>query len=600
MKAIGLALLFLGSALCEFLGVASLLPFMSLACNPNLVEHSENFRRLYELSGLTQPLHFVYLAGFAALAILTFSNFFSALSTWLSLVYASMLQHELCSSLIKRLMSRPYSWYLHQNTIHLAKTVVTEASQLSWGFVLPALRLLSRASVALLVLVGLIWVNSLVALAIAATLGTLYATVFALGKNKLSLITRSRLESDQRRSKAVHECLGAVKPLKVLTREAFSIQEFCRHSKDSSDLLCEHLSFAELPRYFLETLAFGCVILVVLALLSSHGSMTEIVPTVSVFTLGAYRMMPALQQVFSNLTIVRLNQPILDLIHTLYFPSPAVEEESLEPGHDHLDFHDMLRMNSISYTYPGNETSTLQNVTIDVKKNASVALVGTTGTGKTTTVDILLGLLEPDQGHIELDGVPLSSEDIRRWRRAIGYVPQDIYLVDDTVKANIAFSVPLSEINLEAVERAARIARIHDFIVSDLPHGYDTLVGERGVRLSGGQRQRIGIARALYHDPGFLVLDEATSALDGATETAVMEAVQELSGTKTMVVIAHRLATVKLCSCIYFLQEGRVCDQGTYEELIERNSSFRAMAAETERSSPPGNGRSASVREVNL
>ncbi|EWG99105.1 hypothetical protein Q427_26930 [Halomonas sp. BC04] len=236
-----------------------------------------------------------------------------------------------------------------------------------------------------------------------------------------------------------------------------------------------------------------------------------------------------------------------------------------------------IRLEDITYRYPQAERPALDQLSLEIPARTTVGLVGSTGSGKTTTVDIILGLLTSQHGQLVVDGTPITADNVRAWQRAIGYVPQHIYLADDTVAANIAFGLPADKIDMQAVERAARIANLHDFVVNDMDHGYDTQVGERGVRLSGGQRQRIGIARALYRDPEVLVLDEATSALDNITEQAVMEAVHNLGHRKTIILIAHRLSTVEACDRIFLLKHGRLDGTGRYDELLADNANFQSM-----------------------
>ena len=238
-------------------------------------------------------------------------------------------------------------------------------------------------------------------------------------------------------------------------------------------------------------------------------------------------------------------------------------------------------LDSISYSYPENERTALKNVSLEIGACTTVGIVGGTGAGKTTLVDLVLGLLSPTEGEIRIDDTALTNANMRPWQRAIGYVPQSIYLVDDTVTRNIAFGLPTEEIDAEKVERASRLAALHDFVVNELPLGYDTIVGERGVRLSGGQRQRIGIARALYNTPSLLILDEATSALDNITEKVVIEAVENMRNEMTIVMIAHRLSTVRRCDVIHVMERGTVVASGTYDQLLEGNELFRKMAVGT-------------------
>jgi len=290
--------------------------------------------------------------------------------------------------------------------------------------------------------------------------------------------------------------------------------------------------------------------------------------------------MPALEKIFISVTQVRFHNRTLE---TLYKDMHSFEGKSylkssykikIEPLHLRKD----LKLEEITFSYPGTEIPVIHNLNIRINAKTSVAFVGETGAGKTTIADLILGLLRPDRGRILVDDEEIIDDNLKQWQRNLGYIPQDIFLQDDTVTRNIAFGIPDDKIEIEAIERAAKIANIHNFIVKEMSHGYQTIIGERGVRLSGGQRQRIGIARALYHDPEVLVLDEATSALDGGTETAVFNAIENIASTKTLIIIAHRLTTIQGCDVIYVLEGGKIIDQGKYDELIKSNTTFKKLA----------------------
>lgn len=333
----------------------------------------------------------------------------------------------------------------------------------------------------------------------------------------------------------------------------------------------------------LKAVALGGILFFVLFLLLTHGGdLNAVLPVLGLYAFTSIRLFPALQQVYSGMTGLRFSRPMLDKLHAdlLKNPAPAPEEILADPAAvAPLGLREALEFDDVRYAYPKAERTALAGLSLTIPARTTVGIVGGTGAGKTTAVDLLLGLLEPQGGAIRVDGVALDAGNRRAWQNSIGYVPQQIYLTDDTVSANIAFGLQGAEIDQAAVERAARIAELHDFVTRDLPQGYETQVGERGVRLSGGQRQRIGIARALYHDPDILVLDEATSALDNVTEKVVMDAVHNLGHAKTIVLIAHRLSTVRDCDTIFMLEQGRLVAQGSYDDLLETSQKFRAMVA---------------------
>jgi len=333
----------------------------------------------------------------------------------------------------------------------------------------------------------------------------------------------------------------------------------------------------------LEVVAFGGIILIAVYLIAVQNNLQQVIPMLGLYAFAGYRLMPALQQAFNGIASARFNIAALDAIHR------GLENQVAEPVHTNgrtaenqqefvLPLNKRLVLDQVSFTYPGAKEAAIQHLSLEIPAHTTVGFVGKTGSGKTTTVDLILGLLRPQEGMISVDGTPLQGDAVRHWQQNIGYVPQHIYLADDTVARNIAFGVAEDEIDLDAVRDAARRAHIADFIESDLPEQWETVVGERGVKLSGGQRQRIGIARALYHNPSVLVFDEATSALDQKTETDVMEAIYELEGNHTILMIAHRLSTVQRADKIVMLERGRKVGEGSYDELAHRHAKFRSMA----------------------
>jgi ABC-type multidrug transport system fused ATPase/permease subunit len=338
---------------------------------------------------------------------------------------------------------------------------------------------------------------------------------------------------------------------------------------------------SKLPKYALETIAFGGILLILLYSVRVSASISETLPMLSLFAFAGYRLLPRLSDLFAAAVQIRFNLPALQHLHEQLCADESDEVVSQRPLTDvrseGLELRHSLVLNNVSFTYEGAQEPALSDVNLEIRRNQTVGLVGRTGAGKTTLVDVILGLLDPTAGCLEADGSHLKGEGLQQWKRICGYVPQEIFLCDNSIRENIAFGIPEDEIDQSMVEQAARTAQIHE-LIARLPAGYDTVVGDRGVRLSGGQRQRIAIARALYNNPQVLILDEATSSLDGATEAAVMEVISKLGRAKTLIIIAHRLSTVRACDSIYLLQGGRCVANGTYDELVRDNPHFRLLA----------------------
>jgi ATP-binding cassette subfamily C protein len=336
-------------------------------------------------------------------------------------------------------------------------------------------------------------------------------------------------------------------------------------------------TFSDLPRLLIEGLVMGSVLLVVGFMLLLKQDMQTLIPTLGLFAMAAVRLMPSMNRILSGLTSARYYSAS---VNNIYHDLKELENVPSSPNErvvsESFSFNQSIKLENISFRYHGAEKDSLKDVSLTILKGQSIAFVGPSGAGKTTIVDALLGLLEPGSGRVLVDGVNINT-NLAGWQQKIGYIPQPIYLSDDTIKRNVAFGVEDDKIDDEQVWTALRAAQLEDFIVS-LPDKLDTLVGEHGVRISGGQRQRIGIARALYHNPEILVLDEATAALDNETESEVTKAIEALSGTKTIIAIAHRLTTVRNFDCLFFMKDGKIVDAANFENLLQNNIDFQKMA----------------------
>jgi len=396
-------------------------------------------------------------------------------------------------------------------------------------------------------------------------------------RRKLLRLGNEQVESNKERFKIANEAFGDPKTVKIMGAQDYFVKSFSKHSFVFSDRLAKGTIISRVPRYALETVAFGGLLLIVLYLLATQGDMAKVLPLIGLYAFAGYRMMPALQNVFQSAARFRFHIASLNAVSEALegVPDRPIWSNTPRSAIRPLPFNNILELKNIFFRYPEAEETVIKDLSLAIKVNSSTAFVGKTGSGKTTIADIILGLLTPQQGRIIVDGVLIEESNTINWQRNLGYVPQDIYIRDDTVAQNIAYAVPEDKIDFKEVERAARIANIHEFIITELPNGYWTVVGERGVRLSGGERQRIGIARALYNDPIVVILDEATSALDSGTEKAVFEAIENIARAKTLIIIAHRLTTVRSCDVVNVIDGGQIIAQGTYDELIETCQVFR-------------------------
>lgn len=577
---LGVCMLFV--ALLEMTGIASILPFMQVASNPELLEENHWLALVYQRTGLESPGSFLLLLGVVVLVLIALTNGFSAFTAWLMYRFAWGQNHRLSMRLLSRYLDRPYAYFLNQNTAKLSKNILSEVQNVIQGVMLAALRFSARLLVACLIIGLLAAVNPYLALIVGLVLGGAYSSVYLMLKRRQRRLGIERLKENGRRFQIAGEALVGIKEVKVLGRETAFLRRFSEPSWGYCKATASNQVVAALPRYALETIAFCAILLIVLYSLKVSKDMGHILPVLSLYAFAGYRLMPALNEIFTAAVQIRFNRAALDDLHSALMDGDqgrgwkrAARSAQAEP--EPISLERELALKDISFTYPGAHSPSLHDFNLKIRSREVVGLVGETGVGKTTLVDLILGLLEPTSGTMEVDGVPVRGDALRAWRRSCGYVPQAIFISDDTIRANIAFGIPAASIDESAVRNAARMAHIDEF-VETLPEGYDTIVGERGIRLSGGQRQRIGIARALYHDPEVLIMDEATSSLDGVTETAVMETIQSFNQKKTMIVIAHRLSTVRMCDVIHLMRNGRILVSGTYEELESQSIDFRAMA----------------------
>jgi ATP-binding cassette, subfamily B, bacterial PglK len=564
-------------AAAEIAVISAVLILLNVLSAPKSIETSHTLSSLYEVLGFTDRFHFLIALSVTVLLVVMCGLAVKAAGTYATIRFSTMRGYTISSRLLAAYLSQPYAWFLERNSAELEKNVLNEVDGLVTRVILPCLRLVANGLLVLAILSFLMLVDPIVTLFSAGILGLGYGLIYLRFRGRLHRLGQDMMDAFEARFLVAQEATGGIKDVKVLGLEATYVKAYSTAAQKAADSGATMGVMSELPRFALEAITFGTMLVLILFLLfQSGGDVTEIVPTLGVIAFSTMRLLPSLQQIYHALVSIRGATAILDSIVADIAATPAL------PIPDRIKTTPMklereLELSNVGFAYATADRPTLRGVDLVIPARTTVGVVGGTGAGKTTLVDLILGLLTPDDGVIRVDGATVTPENLRAWQDTLGYVPQSIFLTDDTVAANIAFGVPHAEIDRAAVEHAARIAALHDFVVSDLPLGYDTFVGERGVRLSGGQRQRIGIARALYRDPTLLIMDEATSALDNITERVVMEAVQRIRADKTIILIAHRLTTVKTCDTIFLMDRGRLMAQGSYDELVAKNETFRRM-----------------------
>ena len=573
-KVIFLMAMMLIMALLDMIGVASILPFIAVLSNPEFVETNFILNYMYRTSsifGVDNNSQFLFALGVLVFILLIVSLSFKALTNYTQMRFVHMCEHNISKRLIEGYLNQPYSWFLNRNSADLGMTILSEMSQVVGNGIRPLMEIVSKGMVAIALIILLMITDLKLALVVGFSIGLGYGFVFYLISSFLHRIGKKRFESNKLRYSIINEVFGGVKEVKIGGLEKIYVDRFANPSLNYAQTQATASALRQLPRFALEAIAFGGIILVILYLIAQKDGFTTALPIISLYAFAGYRLMPAVQSIYSSFTQLTYVGPALD---KLYYDVKNLSSSSSDENKNTLQFKKKIILKNIYYSYPNASKTTLKDISINIPAKTTVGLVGATGSGKTTTVDILLGLLQAQQGTLEVDGQVIAKTNIRAWQRSIGYVPQNIYLADDTIASNIAFGQDPKYIDKEAIEKASKIANLHNFVINELPQQYQTTIGERGVRLSGGQRQRIGIARALYHNPKVLILDEATNSLDGQTEQAVMDAVNKLRKDITIILIAHRLNTLNNCDIIFKLEKGELKGQGTYNELIQNNESF--------------------------
>lgn len=565
------------TALLQVLGIASITPFLAIVADPGAIQRHAVLRWLYDAGGFADSRGFLIAVGVLMFGFIVASNAVSAFATWAMLRFSWMRSHTVGLRIFRHYLARPYVFFLERHSADLGKNLLSEVGQVVAGTVVPTMKAVAGGIATLAILGLLFYLDPLLALITALVMGGAYGTLFFAIRRSQKRLGKVRLAANQRRFETLAEAFGGIKEVKLLGRERDMVRRFEGPSREYATTTAVNAVVAQVPRYALEAIAFGGIVLMVLYLLGKEEPIESLIPVLGLYAFAGYRLMPSLQNIFHGLTNIRFNAAALDaLIADL--PDGGANPLPL-PATEPLRLTRSIRLRDVHFRYPTADAALFRGLDLEIAANSSVAFVGETGSGKSTLVDLILGLHRPDAGSLEVDDQPITDDNLRAWQHNLGYVPQAIFLTDDSIARNIAFGLPDEEIDGEAVLRASRAACIDRFVEEELPRGYDTLVGERGVRLSGGQRQRIGIARALYHDPQVLVFDEATSALDGGTEEAVLQAVADLAHSRTLITIAHRLSTVRDADRIYLMSAGRIVAAGSYDDLLASNPEFRVLAS---------------------
>ncbi|TYQ25771.1 ABC transporter ATP-binding protein [Pseudanabaena sp. UWO310] len=563
----------------ETISVGLIPPFVALLGNPEIIEQKQVLSWLYHQLGASSHQIFLLWVSIALLCMYLFKNAYLAILTYWQYYFLYKKQIALSSRLLKSYLNSPYTFHLQRNSADLVRNVTAEIPLIFSGVIVPMLILITEMMV-MSCIVLLLAIAEPISSAIAAVF--LGISIFGLNRmihKQMGGQGLIRQKQSGQMVQWVNQSLGGIKETKVLGREKFFLDAFTRSTKAFGKANFFLGLATQLPNLFIDTVLIAAVLLIVMFSLIQGRAIQSILPMLSLFAIAALRLMPSAKRIISTITTIRYSKDAVDLIYRDLIPldpkstSRSLAKSSQPPPHL---FQKSIEVKDIYYQYPNASKPSLFGISLSITKGQVIAFVGASGSGKTTLIDVLLGLLIPSQGEILVDGKNILT-NLESWQQQIGYIPQSIYLSDDTIRNNIAFGLLTDEIKEEQVWDALKAAQLEELVIS-LPDQLDTLVGERGIRLSGGQRQRIGIARALYHNPEVIIMDEATAALDNTTEREFMQALEAMSGHKTMIMIAHRLTTVKNCDQLYLIKDGTVADMGTYDFLISQNKEFQVMS----------------------
>ena len=565
-------------ALLDMVGVAAILPFLAVLSNPTIIGTSGPLSLVYDTLGFETETGFLTFLGFAVFALVIVGIGVRALTFYLITRFNRRAVQHLAVSLLERYLARPYEWYLNRNSAETGKMILSEAAYVVNQVIAPAIRLAANALVALALVALLLYLEPVGAMVAAVFLSGAFALIYHFAGRWLSRVGEDRLRATEERMRITQEAMLGIKVIKLRNLEGEILSRF----RGPSNRIARHQAtihlISDLPHYAMEAVCFGGMLVFVLWLVGSGGSLEAALPVIGAFAFAALRLMPLVQTIFRDAASVHAHGASVDALLADMDGSRAPATPASSGPVPRLPLRERLELDGVSYRYPDAGRRALRDVSLTIERFSSVGFVGSTGAGKTTVIDIVLGLLTPHAGRLSVDGAVIDDTNRRAWQQSIGYVPQAIHLADDTIAANIAFGVDAALVDHGQVERVARMACLHEH-VETLQAGYQTRVGEGGVKLSGGQRQRIGIARALYHEPDLVFFDEATSALDTVTERSVMEALGTLRGTKTVIVVTHRLAAVRGCDKIIVMKDGAIAAQGAFDELSSASEEFQELLA---------------------
>ena len=560
-----LLILFLFTGIIELLGIASIVPFVGLLTDPNYFSDNKYFIYFREFLDINND-ELIFVSGFFIIAVFIISNILNAYVLWKTIRYTAIQSHKISCSVLNKYLSQTYKYFVNADIASLTKNILEESISLAESIFLPTLQIISRVIVLILISTLLISVNYQAFFFSLAIIFLIYFLIFRRIKNILKKFGHERLSANDKRFKSINDCLSSIKDVKFYSAEKYYSTTFSNSQKDFLNLTAKSTLLATMPRYLIEIFAFGGFFSIILYIIYINTQITPYLPTIALFVLAAYRILPSLQQIFAFSSSIKFHYPALELIYNVL---KLPETSDIKIG-TMSDTDKDLIFDDISFSYDGNK-SILKNISFSIERSSINAIIGSTGIGKTTLIDLLLGFFQPNSGQIKINK---NIFNLNSGIKKIGYVPQNVSFIDDTLAKNIAFGLNNKDIDYDYLNEVIKCVHL-DTLVNSLIDGCHTRIGEKGVKLSGGQLQRLGIARALYLKPSVLVLDEATSSLDIKTEEEVIKSLRRYKNNITIIFITHRISALKLCDNILHLTGDQITkidlenDKNNIESIVD-------------------------------
>jgi len=554
-------------AIIDTIGVASIFPFFTVLTKPEIIKTNEYLNYLFINLKFTNESNFLIFLGILLLVTLISSMSFKAITVYSQLKVDQLIEFTISERLLKKYLMQPYTWFLNKNTSEIGNNLLKEVNQVVIGVLAPFINIIAQGLLAILMIIVIFYTDRIIALIALSTLSISYGLLYLFLKGYVYNLGITRLDSSQIKHKMINEVFYGIKDVKVNRLEGFYHNLFSNAAEKYALSNAKTLILMQLPRFLIESIFFGGIIFVSLVYVQDPENLFEILPSLAVIAFAGYKLLPALQLIYANFIAMRSVIPSLDLIYHEIENLSEIKKPKIE--NINIEIEKEITIQNLSYTYPFSKTKVIKRLNMKIPAKQTVGIIGKSGSGKTTIIDLILGLLKPSEGKIYVDNFLIDENNIESWQSNVGYVPQQTFLIDDTISSNIAFGIKKEKIDFSQVEKVAKIANLDSFIMNELEKGYSTVIGERGIRLSGGQRQRIGIARALYSNPNLLILDEATNALDKKTEKVILDALKKLKSKITIIIISHHLSTLRDTDKIFVMDQGIVKSMSSYERLIK-------------------------------